>query len=144
MSQADEVPERVDKIGLSWFLEKSSFDPVRHAFAVTRSVEMDGTGFGSLDTWFPYCWKTGELFASAEGARNISHKRLVYGDVALARRAFSTCVVSFDVDQPLSIDQARAKISTSNGTLGLASDAEHNDLHDHELTSYRDDDDGND
>lgn len=48
------VHERVDEIWLSWFLEGSSFEPVRSVVPVVRSAEIDWTGPSSLDTWFTY------------------------------------------------------------------------------------------
>lgn len=50
MSPAPKGPDRIIEIGLSWFLEGSSFDPVRTFVAVARFAEADQTGVGSLDT----------------------------------------------------------------------------------------------
>lgn len=47
---AAKVRKRVDEIGLSCFLEGSSFDPVRSTVALTRSAEVNSASPSSLDT----------------------------------------------------------------------------------------------
>lgn len=54
MPLAPEIYERFDDKGLSWFLGGSFFDPGRSVVAVGRSPEVDWTGLGSFDVWFPY------------------------------------------------------------------------------------------
>lgn len=58
MLLAPEVGEIVDEIGLSWLLEGSSFGPFCLAVAMGIFAEVDWTGLGLLDTWFPYCWES--------------------------------------------------------------------------------------
>lgn len=52
-----EARERVDDIGLSWFVEGSSFNSVCSVISFGRSAEGHCTGFSSKDTSFPYSWK---------------------------------------------------------------------------------------
>lgn len=61
--------ECLDDIGLFRFFGGSSFGPVCSVAAVTRSAEFDWRGLGSLETWLPYDWVTGDVFYLSEIVR---------------------------------------------------------------------------
>lgn len=61
-----QVPEAVDEIGLSWYLEASSSELVHWIVVVPRSAEVDWTGLGSPDTWVPYRSRASEVIELPE------------------------------------------------------------------------------
>lgn len=118
----------------------STFDSVRWDVAVAGSAGADWTGVRSLDKWFLYCWETVEVFDWPDGHKMVSHKRPLDVSVHLARKALRSCAVHFAIGRLISMDEAHARISGSEGVLGLCSDARRGDSHDDELRPYLDDD----
>lgn len=58
---AGKVGEGIHETGLPLFLDGLSLDPVCSALPGARCTEEDLTGLGSLDTWLPYHWETGNV-----------------------------------------------------------------------------------
>lgn len=79
--------ECVGENGLNWFLEASSFDPIRSVVAVLGYAEVDWTALGSRDTLFPYHCETAEVFDLPEGHKTVLPKWTLHGDVSLSCRA---------------------------------------------------------
>lgn len=134
------VCERVDRMGLSWLLERSSFGPVRPFVDVARSPEVDWTGLSWLDTLFPYRWETGEVFKLTEGHTTGSQRLPHDGDATLVLRILPACTVRYAVSRLASMDEARERLGC-DGALCLAPDAASGDSCDTELTPNLDDDD---
>lgn len=83
------------------------------------------------------CQETGKGFDLREGHIPVSRRLPLNGDARSLCRSVPASPVSFGVDQLLSMDEARARIFSSECPPGLAFDAMDGDLRDVELVLYQ-------
>lgn len=96
-------------------MEGSLVDLVSSNVAVARSAEVHWTGLSSLDTWLPNHWETGVTFDFPEGHTTVWRKCPLDVYVPLTCRSLSVRTFPFAVNELISMDEARTRISGSDG-----------------------------